>query len=263
MPVKDKVEKRLLKKEKRYEREQLMKEKRSEDYAVLEEVFDKSTLMTIYRLLNQNIIKNIYGVVESGKEARVYYGVNSEEKEIAIKIYLTISSEFKKGMRIYIQGDPRFQHVRTDTRSLIYTWAKKEYKNLMKAYNSGVHVPKPIYVEKNVLIMKFYGKKGVRAPLLKEKPPKKPELMYQRLMEDIKKLYKKARLVHADLSEYNIMNWRERPIIFDMSQAVLLEHPMAEQFLRRDLENLNHFFLDLGVEVKDVDDAYRWIIENG
>jgi len=262
LPTKDKVRKRLRKTEKRYEKEQLMKEKRSEEYEALEEVFDKTTLMTVYRLLNQGVIKNIHGVVESGKEARIYYGVDNQKREIAIKIYLTTSTEFKRGMQVYIQGDPRFKDVRSDTRSLIYTWAKKEYKNLAKAYNSGVYVPKPICVEKNVLIMEFFGKKGVRAPLLKEKPPSRPDATYKKVLSEIKKLYSKAKLVHGDLSEYNIINWKEKPVIFDMSQAVLLEHPMAKEFLRRDLVNINHYFKSQGVKVKETDKIYGWITEN-
>jgi RIO kinase 1 len=263
LPIKDKVQKRLRKTEKRYEKEQLMKEKRSEEYEALEEVFDKTTLMTVYRLLNHGVIKRIHGVVESGKEARIYYGVDDQEREIAIKIYLTTSTEFKRGMQVYIQGDPRFKDVRSDTRSLIYTWAKKEYKNLIKAHNSGVKVPKPIYVEKNVLIMEFFGEKGVRAPLLKEKPPSRPAVIYKKVLSEIKKLYSNAGLVHGDLSEYNIINWREKPVIFDMSQAVLLEHPMAKEFLRRDIVNINRYFKSQGVKVKEVDEIYRWITENG
>jgi RIO kinase 1 len=263
LPIKDKVRKRLKKTEKRYEKEQLMKEKRSEEYEALEEVFDKPTLMTVYRLLNRGVIKNIHGVVESGKEARIYYGVDDQGGEIAIKIYLTTSTEFKRGMQVYIQGDPRFKDVRSDTRSLIYTWAKKEYKNLIKAHNSGVKVPKPIYVEKNVLIMEFFGEKGVRAPLLKEKPPSRPAVIYKKVLSEIKKLYSNAGLVHGDLSEYNIINWREKPVIFDMSQAVLLEHPMAKEFLRRDIVNINRYFKSQGVKVKEVDEIYRWITENG
>ena len=52
MSYRKKVDKRLKRKEKSYEITQLMKEKRSEEYEVLEEVFDRSTLMTIYDFLN-------------------------------------------------------------------------------------------------------------------------------------------------------------------------------------------------------------------
>jgi len=261
LSVKSRVEKRLHRTEKRYEREQLAKTKRSEEYDTLEEVFDRPTLMTVYRLLNQGVIKRIHGVVESGKEARIYYGVGADERELAIKIYLTTSAEFRRGMQTNIQGDPRFKHVKPDTRSLVYLWAQKEFKNMTKAYASGVSVPKPIYVEKNVLIMDFIGENGVRAPLLREKPPSDPGRMYRQLLEYVKKLYE-AGLVHGDLSEYNIMNWMEKPVIFDVSQSVTLEHPMAGRFLRRDIENLNRFFQGLGVEVKDIDEAYKWVTED-
>ena len=47
-----------------------MKNKRSEEYEVLEEVFDRSTLMTIYEFMNKGVIGEIHGVVKAGKEAR-------------------------------------------------------------------------------------------------------------------------------------------------------------------------------------------------
>ncbi len=72
-------------------------------------------------------------------------------------------------------------------------------------------------------------------------------------------MYQKAELVHADLSEYNIMIWKGKPIIFDISQAVLVKHPMADTFLRRDLENLNNYFRKLGVEVKSAEETFRWV----
>lgn len=229
----------------------------SSERAVMEEVFDRSTLMTIYNLLNKRIIDEIYGVVKAGKEARIYWGRDPDGKELAIKIYLTTSAEFKKGMLPYIEGDPRFAHVRRDTRSLVYAWAQKEFKNLQRAYEVGIKVPKPIAVDNNVLIMEFIGKNGVSAPIMKEVPPKNPEKVYRQLLTHLRRLYRKARLVHADLSEYNVMMWKGQPVLFDVSQAVLLEHPMANQFLRRDLENLHRYFKKLDVDILSVEEMYK------
>ncbi|MDQ1279605.1 MAG: kinase 1 [Thermoproteota archaeon] len=262
MEVSKKIEGRLQIKERRFETEQSNKEKRSEDYDALEEVFDKPTLMTVYGLLNKGTIKNIYGVVSSGKESRIYHGTGSQEEDLAVKIYLTGSAVFKRGMLPYIQGDPRFKSIKKDTRSLVYLWAQKEFKNLQRAHDSGVCVPKPIHVEKNVLIMEFIGEDGVAAPLLKEKPPKHPTKMYKTLLQYVKILYKKANLVHGDLSEYNIMNLHEKPVIFDVSQSVLTEHPNAESFLRRDLENLNHFFKGLGIKTRDIELLFKWVTKD-
>ncbi|MBX5326381.1 serine protein kinase RIO [Candidatus Bathyarchaeota archaeon A05DMB-4] len=236
-----------------------MKEKRSEEYEVLEEVFDRSTLMTIYDLMNKGVIGEIYGVVKAGKEARIYWGKAPDGKELAIKIYLTISSEFKKGKLIYIEGDPRFKNVKHDTRSLVFAWALKEYKNLELAAQAGVKVPRPIAVKNNVLIMQFIGKNGDQAPVLKEMPPKDPEKFYEHLLENIQKLYQKANLVHGDISEYNIMIWQNKPVLFDIAQAVPLEHPMADTFLRRDITNLTRYFRKLGVAVLTEEEAYRRI----
>jgi RIO kinase 1 len=234
-----------------------MKNKRSEDYKVIEEVFDKSTLMTIYDFMNKGIIDEIHGVVNAGKEARVYWGKDLKGNELAIKIYLTSSAEFKKGMIPYIEGDPRFSHVRRDTRSLIYTWAQKEYKNLQRAKEAGVNVPNPLAIQKNVLIMNFIGKEGERAPLLKEVVLEDPDWIFNLLLDSVNLLYIKAGLVHADLSEYNIMIWKKKPVIFDVAQSVLVKHPMADKFLRRDLGNLHKYFKRKVSRIIEVDEIYR------
>jgi RIO kinase 1 len=261
MAYRRRVDKRLAKKEERYEIEQLLKEKRSEEYEVLEEVFDKSTLMTIYALLNNGVIDEIHGVVKAGKEARIYWGKDSDGKELAIKIYLTIAAEFKKGKLRYILGDPRFAHVKRDTRSLVFAWALKEYKNLRLAKRAKVKVPSPYAVKKNVLVMQFIGKDGVSAPKLRESPLKNPEKTYNELLEHIRRLYHKAGLIHGDISEYNVMIWRGRPVIFDMAQATLQSHPMAATFLKRDLKNLRRYFNRQGVKVPSIDELYRIIVK--
>jgi len=257
------VDKELSRKEKRYETEQLMKEKHSEEYEALEEVFDRSTLMTIYAFLNKGVIDQIFGAVKAGKESKLYWGKDKEGKVLAIKIFLTISSEFKRGMIPYIEGDPRFAHIKRDTRSLVYAWTQKEFKNLTQAVEAGVKVPKPIDVSHNVLIMEFIGEEGESAPLLRETEIKNPKRIYNLVLGSVKKLYQKAKLVHGDLSEYNIMLWKNQPVLFDVSQAVPLEHPMADQLLRRDLENVNRYFKRLGVEVLSLEEAYSKVKGSG
>jgi RIO kinase 1 len=256
-----KVEKKVRRKEKSYETKQLMKDKRSDEYEVLEEVLDRSTLITLYDFKSKGTISEIYGAVKAGKESKVYWGKDADGKDLAIKIYLTVSAEFKRGMLVYIEGDPRFSHVRRDQRSLVYTWAQKEFKNLQRAFNVGIAVPRPIAVKKNVLIIEFIGENGFSAPLMKEAPPKNPKRTFLKLLACVKKLYQKAELVHADLSEYNIMMWRGRPIVFDFSQAVSIEHPMADEFLRRDLKNLHTYFIKLGVDVPPIEEMYRRVAD--
>jgi len=69
-------------------------------------------------------------------------------------------------------------------------------------------------------------------------------------VDNIKALYCKAKIVHADLSEYNIMVWRGDPVLFDFGQAILTSHPRAASFLERDVKNIVSFFAKRGVEVE-------------
>jgi RIO kinase 1 len=256
-----KARKKLAYKEKTVERrDKMLKHDFSSERATVEEVFDQATRMVIYELLNSGVLDEVNGVVNAGKEARVYWGKNKEGNDLAVKIYLTTSAEFRKGMFKYIEGDYRFKGIKHDTRSMIFAWAQKEFRNLEQAYRAKVRVPKPVAVKNNVLVMEFIGKDGVNAPSLKEQAPDDPEKVYGVLLTFLKRLYRKADLVHGDLSEYNIMMWKGKPVIFDVAQAVPTSHPMAAFFLRRDLTNMSRFFSRLGVKVLSVEEAYKRVV---
>src|SRR5208282_3402517 len=242
------AERKLRRKVASYEIHELMKNKRSEEMDSLEEVFDRSTLMIIYRMLNRGTIKSIFGVLRSGKEARIYWGYGRRKETIAIKIFLTTSGEFKRGRLAYMRGDERFKNTRSDTRSLVNLWASKEFRNLQQAKIAG-----------NVLVMEFIGKNGNPAPLLRETPLDHPARVYDKIAEEIKTLYQKAQLVHGDLSEYNIMMLGKQPVLIDFAQAVPPEHPMAAIFLKRDLDQLNGYFTKIGVTVAPIERLTRWV----
>lgn len=232
----------------------------SHERATLEEVFDQATRLIIYKFLTEGVLNEVHGVVSAGKEARVYWGKNKEGKDLAVKIYLTTSADFKRGMYKYIDGDYRFKGVKHDTRSLIFAWAQKEFRNLDEAARAGVNVPKPIAVRNNVLVMEFIGEEGVSAPSMKERVPANPEKIYRQLLTNMSRLYRKADLVHGDLSEYNVMIWKDKPVVFDMSQSVPTSHPLAKSLLERDLTNVNRFFSRLGVKVLSPDEAYKKVV---
>ena len=241
-------------------RDKMLNHDKSKDRATVEEVFDNTTRMVVFNMMNSGIFYELNGVVSSGKEARVYWGTTKEGTDLAVKIYLTSSAEFKRGMHKYIEGDPRFKDVKHDTRSLIAVWAQKEFRNLGEAYAAKVRVPKPIAVKSNVVVMEFIGEKGVSAPSLKEQAPDDPEKVYKVIVTYIKRLYQKAKIVHGDLSEYNIMMWKDKPVVFDVSQSVSIQHPLAEFMLRRDLANVNRFFSRLEVNVIPVEELYKLVV---
>ncbi|MCL2686732.1 MAG: serine protein kinase RIO [Candidatus Bathyarchaeota archaeon] len=241
-------------------RDKMLIHDRANERATVEEVFDQATRLVVFDLLNSGILYEVNGAVSSGKEAKVYWATTKDGTDLAVKIYLTSSAEFKKGMLKYIEGDPRFKNIKRDTRSLMSLWAQKEFRNLREASEAKVPVPNPIAVKSNVVVMEFIGKTGAPAPSLKEQSPENPERVYKQLITYIKRLYKKAKIVHGDLSEYNIMMWKGKPLIFDLSQSVSIEHPMANFMLNRDLVNLNRYFSRLNVNVTPVEELHKLVV---
>ncbi|MEM0224661.1 MAG: serine protein kinase RIO [Desulfurococcaceae archaeon] len=217
-------------------------------FEVVDEVFDYSTVMTIIELYRRSIIRKISGVISSGKESKVYFGYDKSGNPLAIKIYLISSAEFRKSIYKYIIGDPRFEGLKPkDMRSLILAWARKEFKNLVRMYESGVKVPKPIACLNNVLVMEFLGEDRARYPLLVEAYRELTEnelyTIYELVVGELEKIVCKAKLVHGDYSEYNIMVKSDLEIaVIDVSQAVDINHPNAYEFLKRDVENIHRFF---------------------
>lgn len=209
------------------------------------------------------MIRSLKGVVSAGKESRVYWGKGVGGRDLAVKIYLTSSAEFRKGMMKYIMGDYRFdKNVPKSTRKLVILWAKKEFNNYTELFKAGVSVPEPIDQYENVLVMSFIGDNGVRAPLLKEADLTIEEYtrIFHELIEDIKKAYLKARLIHGDLSEYNVMIWNKKHYIIDVSQAVPITHPNAVELLQRDLRNLLRFFNEVGVDVPSLNEVLNYVL---
>ena len=243
----------------KYVEDALFKDKNKEEFRVIEEVFDRLTLKGTLKLFNKGTIDKLHGVVKAGKEARVYYATGKEGQELAIKIYYTHTAEFRKGMMQYIQGDPRFKRIRRNTRSMIYTWNQKEFNNLQLCEEAGVNSPRPIEFIRNILVMTFIGEDGIPAPLLRELDPEDPQNFYNTVLDEMKKMWQEAGLAHGDLSEYNIMIQEEKPVIFDVSQAMLTIHPMAPMLIERDIQNINYFFRRLGTEIREPEELKEWI----
>ena len=212
------------------------------------EVFDKITLETLYKLANQGYIDILNGAISTGKEANVLTGITDEEKFVAVKIYRIATSDFKK-MDYYLKGDPRFNVKTKNKRKIIYSWVTKEFKNLTRLHNAGVTVPEPITSSNNVLLIEFIGDEdGNPAQPVKNQPPQDPEEFWNKLLVQLKMFVNDAKLVHGDLSNYNILNLNDEPVIIDVSQSVVLDNPISKELLERDINTLVREYTKLGVE---------------
>jgi len=233
----------------------------SKKRAVIESVFDERTIFHLNKILANGPLERVEGVISAGKEANVYLAYDTNGREVAIKIY-KIDSNTSRWMRNYIVGDPRFNKIPHNVSKVIFLWASKEYKNLKRAYKVGLSVPEPIFIRNNILIMEYIGFESIPAPLLKDiRKPKDPLNLFSEILIFIKQLYKKAKLVHGDLSEFNILYHNQKPVIIDISQGVSIQHPKAEVYLARDIKNIFNFFTKLGIKTSDPEDFYYDVIK--
>lgn len=159
-----------------------------------------------------------------------------------LKIYRVSTSNFR-AMQEYLQGDPRFGSVKGTKRAIVAAWAKKEFRNLKRAEAAGVRVPHPVAIRGNILVMELIGQDDEPAPQLKDVDLDAQEAwrVFGLLTSYVSLLYNRAGLVHADLSEFNIL-YDGEPVLIDMGQSVTLDHPMAGRFLQRDVANLARYF---------------------
>ncbi|MDE1767898.1 MAG: serine protein kinase RIO [Candidatus Micrarchaeota archaeon] len=214
-----------------------------EQLKIEEGIFDRKTMMALWKMFNHQMITQMDYMIKGGKEADVYLadgGPNAHSQYVALKIFRVETSDFNKRM-MYISGDPRFEKIKGDILSIVKTWCKKEYGNLMIAELADVHAPKPYYFKDNVLAMEFIGDGSVAAPTLRKYELKEPARALDTILSDMEKLYA-MELVHADISEYNILVKDEVPYLIDFGQAVSSKHPKADQFLERDITNLLYYF---------------------
>lgn len=205
-----------------------------------EDVFDRASLFAITKLRRKGYFDVVDYCVAKGKEANVYRAMTKDGKYIALKIYRLHATSFIH-MQQYIQGDRRFEKGSHSAFGIIFTWTKKEFKNLSLLQEMGARAPKPIAFIRNILVMEFLGENGVPFSTLAETGSENPDADYESILAQVELLWKNG-LVHGDISEYNIMMTDSGPYLIDCGQAVLTTHPRAQEFLERDKRNLLHYF---------------------
>ena len=207
-------------------------------------VFDEFTNRNIFKLISEGYFEGLESPIAMGKEANIFSAKKKDDSRVMVKIYRLETCDFNK-MYDYIKEDPRYAELKGKKRLIIFSWVQREYRNLLKAKKAKVAVPEPLTFKNNILVLEFIGQEGKIASRLTVEPPKYPKKFFNKIIDNIRKLYK-AGLIHADLSPFNILNNNEEPVLIDFSQATPLDNTSAKEFLKRDIKNICNFFKKLG-----------------
>lgn len=213
-------------------------------------------------------ITEVVDTVKTGKEATVYRckaGSRVDVEFLAMKVYCDLKERDFKNDAIYWEGrvvrDGRaivpsriaraMQKKTTLGRAIhLYLWVDHEYETLSMLYNAGAGVPKPVAKTTNAILMEYLGDaEAVASPLnMLDFSPEEARGLFDGLMQEIE-LWLACDIVHADLSAYNIVYWKGRPMVIDFPQAVDPRfNPHALDLLTRDITNLCTHFRKYGVE---------------
>ena len=271
--------------------------KDKQDRATVEQALDPRTMLILFKMLSREVFTEIHGCVSTGKEANVYHarrvaadakslkqrgeeptttnGGGGDDDEVtdevtaavvdfAVKVYKTSILVFKDRDR-YVSGDWRWRngYSKKNPRKMVQTWAEKEMRNLIRLKEAGLRVPKVEMLRSHVLVMEFIGSDGVAAPRLRDADisVKKMRSLFTELIVDVRMMYQKCRLVHADLSEYNLLFHDGHIWIIDVSQSVDQDHPRCLEFLREDLLHVIQYFAKRDVAVPTVRELFDFVTD--
>ena len=234
-------------------------------------------------------ISDVRLMVKSGKEATVYCcdaTPSTGYDLIAAKVYRPVGVKhrrnpqaayqeaelrhsFEKKVKVRtFRWDSRYQegrnnvpdarlrraferHTRTGREVQDSFWARHEFETLRRLHAAGAAVPRPLAQAGNALLMEYLGDQADPAPPLYQAtlPRERAAELFRSVMENVA-LWLNEGIVHADLSSYNLLYWRERIVAIDFPQSVdAYNNPHAFDFLRRDVANVCRHFARYGVSV--------------
>jgi len=174
-----------------------------------------------------------------GKESDVYTGETPGGEMVIVKFHRAGRTSFHQILRVRTYA-PDHYHTWMELAKLA---GQREYRALEELHRVGALVPRPIAYNRHVVVAQHVG--GVE--LYRYKAALDPEAMLLKILETLRKAYLEVGIVHADLSEYNVLvvvdeEGEETPYIIDWPQYVEKDHPSAEALLRRDITYITRFF---------------------
>ncbi len=192
--------------------------------------------LAINALVKANTLEAFGKPLGVGKEADVYDALTPSNQQVAVKFHRLGRTSFRQTRRKRTYIAER-QHISWLYQSRLA--AKKEFEALRLVHIRGVAVPKPIQQNRHVIVMSMIEGTELTNYIQISDPQK----LLNEILFNIRKAYLEVGVVHADLSEFNIIvKPDEHILIIDWPQYVKKDHANADQLLKRDLRNVVHFF---------------------
>ena len=222
-------------------------------------------------LLDEGIISEVLGRLQSGKEAEVFI-VRYAERVVAAKVYKDRAQRSFKNKSAYQEGrgvrnsrDQRAMGKRSsfgrDTEE--EAWKSAEVDAMYKLHAADVRVPAPVLFFEGVLLMDLVlDEEGVTARRLIDTTlsAEQANVAYHDMLVQLVRMLS-CDLIHGDLSPYNVLWAAGGPTIIDFPQIVsAAQNSNSERFFMRDAENiLGHFrAIDPRLDTRRSDAAEIW-----
>ena len=193
-------------------------------------------LLALHALVEKNIISQLGPIIGKGKESDVYSCMDDHQNIYALKFYRMGRASFRN-IRKYRDIVGERGHL-----SWLYVnrlAAKREFEALNKIYNLRLNTPKPISLNRHIIVMSYL--RGKELAFYKE--IKNPTKIFNKIIKQVKIIYQKTGMIHGDLSEFNIvLDEKEKFLIIDWLQWVPSDHPNAKSLLERDITNICSYF---------------------
>jgi RIO kinase 1 len=214
----------------------------------------------IQPLIDEGLVDEVLRPLMSGKEASVYVVRCGDDIRCA-KVYKDASQRsFKKAVQ-YQEG----RKVRSSRRARAMekgssfgreqaeeSWQNAEVDALYKLADAGVRVPVPYGCFDGILLMELIlDEEGDVAPRLNDiqLTAEQARRDHKTMMQDILRMLSVG-LVHGDLSEFNVLQDPQGPVIIDLPQAVdAAANNNAQWMLERDVNNITQYYAQFAPEL--------------
>lgn len=223
---------------------QARKYQNSIGFKILEKGMD---VISIWNFIKHEKIVAILSQIGKGKESVLYSAIDNDKNWLVVKLHRYYTQEFKRIEKSLAYASVKLRGIELNLADYMIdiprAKAQIEFNVMKKLYDSGMNVPKPIDLDRHVVLMEMLCEKpGIASPLLKDVKLNNPKDALELILDDYRTFVKRLGIVHGDLSEFNIIVHNSDIYYIDWPQAVPTSYRFANNLIERDYKNITRYF---------------------